>query len=81
MSNKVQVKTEGNETSLFHHGLINFLVLEELKILGEDWSSFFFISGFEVDAITPKRTPKHRDIPSPLVAEQVELVIMETEPL
>ena len=34
---KVQVKTEGDETSLFHHGLIKLLVLEELKILGRDW--------------------------------------------
>ena len=81
MSDKVQDKKEGNETSLFHHGLIKILVLEELKRLGRGWSSFFFISGFEVDVITPKRNPKPRDIPSPSVAEQVEPMIMETEPL
>ena len=28
ISDMVQIKTEGNETSLFNHGLIKFLVLE-----------------------------------------------------
>ena len=42
MSDKVQIKTEGNETSLFHHGLINLLVLEELRRLDKDWSFFLF---------------------------------------
>ena len=36
MVDKVQAKSEGNETSLFHHGLIKLLVLEELKRLGRD---------------------------------------------
>ena len=56
-------------------------MLEELKILGRVWSYFLFISGFEIDVITPKRTPKPRDIPSPSMVEQIELVSMETEPL
>ena len=46
MSNKAQVKTKGNENSLFHHGLIKLLVLEELKILDRDWSYFLFIRAF-----------------------------------
>lgn len=33
MLDKVQIKTEGNETYLFHHGLIKLLVLEELRRL------------------------------------------------
>ena len=69
MSDKVQVKIEGNETSLFHHGLIKLLVLEELKRLGRDWTSFLFISGFEVDAVTPKIFLKPRDVSSPTVVE------------
>ena len=81
MLDKVQVKTEGNETSLFHHGLIKLLVLEDLKILGRDWSSFMFISGFEVDVITPKITPKPRDIPSSSMAKQLEPISMKTKPL
>ena len=36
MADKVQAKSEGSETSLFHHGLIKLLVLDELKILGRD---------------------------------------------
>ena len=36
MADKIQAKFEGYETSLFHHGLIKLLVLEELKILGRD---------------------------------------------
>ena len=89
MADKVQAKSEGSETSLFHRGLIKLLVLDELKRLGRDWSSFLFVSGFEVDAITPKRKPKSRGIPSPSVAEQSEplmaekseSVIMETKSL
>ena len=36
MLDKFQAKSEGNETSLFHHGLIKSLVLDVLKILGRD---------------------------------------------
>ena len=63
MSEKFQVKSEGNETSLFHHVLIKSPVLEELTILGRDWSYFLFVRGFRVDAITPKP----RGIQSPSV--------------
>ena len=90
MSDKVQIETEGNETSLFHHGLIKLLVLEELKRLDRDWNFFLFMSGFEVDDVTPKRAFKPRNISSPIVAEEFEEgnrssppkpVSMETEPL
>ena len=58
------------------------LVLEELKRLGRDWFSFLFVSGFEVDSITPKRTHKPRGIPSPSVAEQSEpLGAEQSEPV
>ena len=71
MSDKVQIKIEGNETSLFHHGLINLLVLEELKRLDRDGTSFLFMSGYEIDVVTHKRTYKPRNISSPTVAEEV----------
>ena len=77
MENKVQEKYEMSETSLFHHGLIKLLGLDELQRLGRDWSSFLFVSGFELDALTPSRTPKPRRIPSPLVAEQSEPLVAE----
>ena len=38
MADKVQAKSEGSETSLFHHGLMKLLVLYELQRLGRDWS-------------------------------------------
>ena len=68
ISDKAQVKKEGNETYLFHHGFIKLLVLEELNILGRYWTSVLFMSGYEVDDVTPKRVPKSRDISSPTVA-------------
>ena len=46
MSDKVQIKNEGNETSLFHHGLVKLLVLEELRRLDRDWISFLFMSSY-----------------------------------
>ena len=87
MVNKFQEKSEGSETSLFHYGLIKFLVLDELQRRGRDLFSFLFVSGFEMDTLTPTRTPKPRGIPSPLVAEKSEParaeksepVMMETE--
>ena len=56
---------------------MKLLVLDELQRLGRDWSSFFFVSGFELDALTPSRTPKPRKIPSPLAVEQSEPLVAE----
>ena len=72
ISNKVQIKTKGNETSLFHHGLINFLVIEELRTLDREWNSFVFMSGYEIDVVTPKKASKPRTTSSLVVAEEVE---------
>ena len=81
MVDKVQEKFEESETSLFHHGLMKLLVLDELQRLGRDWSSFLFVSGFELDALTPLRTPKSRKIPSPLTVKQMQpLVAKPNEP-
>ena len=38
MADKVQEKSEGSETSLFHHGLMKLLILDELQKIGRDWS-------------------------------------------
>ena len=90
MLDKVQIKTEGSETSLFHHGLIKLLVLEELRRLARDWISFLFMSGYEIDVVTPKKASKPRTTSSPAMAEEVEEenrssppepVNMEAEPL
>ena len=43
---------------MFHHGLIKLLVLRELGKINKYWSPFLFISGYEVNLVTPKKTPK-----------------------
>ena len=77
MADKVQENSKGSDTSLFHHGLMKLLVLDELQRIGRDWSSFLFVSGFELDALTPSITPKPRRIPSPLAAETSEPASVE----
>lgn len=72
MSDKVQVKVEGNETLVFHHGLIKMLVLEELKRLNRECTSFLFMSGYEVDAVTLKKVSKPKTTPYPTVIEDID---------
>lgn len=47
MCDKVQLRKEDCETSLFHHGLIKLLVLDGLQKIGRDWNSFIFMAGFQ----------------------------------
>ena len=47
MCDKVQLKKEACETSLFHHGLVKLIVLHELQRVDRDWSTFMFMSGFK----------------------------------
>ena len=68
MADKVQAKSKGSENSLLHRGLMKLLVLDEIQRLGGDWSSFLFVSGFQLDTLTPSKTPKSKKIPSPLAA-------------
>jgi hypothetical protein len=46
MCDKIQLKKDGCETSLFHHGLVKLLVLDSLQKIGKDWDSFVFMAGF-----------------------------------
>ena len=46
MCDKVQLKKDDCETSLFHHGLVKLLVLDGLQKIGRDWDSFIFMAGF-----------------------------------
>ena len=61
MADKVQAKPESGDNSIFHHGLIILLVMEELKKLNKDWSTFLFLSGYEVDVLTPRKTPRSKE--------------------
>ena len=71
MSNKVQAKAQGSETSVFHHGLIKLLVLEEFKKLNRDWASFLFLSRYEVGSVTPKNISKPKITSSLVVLEEI----------
>ena len=64
MSDKVTARPKSSEPSMFHHVLIKLLVLEELKKLNRDWATFLFLSGYEVDVLTPEKTPKSKTNPS-----------------
>ena len=57
ISDKVQINKKGSETSLFHHGIIKLLVLEELRRLDRDWTSFLFINGYEIDVVLLRKPP------------------------
>lgn len=47
MCDKVQLRKEAYEASLFHHGLVKLMVLHELQKIGRDWDTFIFMSGFQ----------------------------------
>lgn len=47
MCDKVQLRKEAGETSLFHHDLIKLIILHELQRVGRDWPTFIFMSGFK----------------------------------
>ena len=49
MCEKVQLKKEACETSMFHHGLVKLIVLHELQKIGREWSAFLFMIGFKTE--------------------------------
>ena len=53
MANKFQVKPDASNTSIFHYGLIKFLVVDDLNKLNIDFLTFLFLSGYELDVATP----------------------------
>ena len=57
MCDKVQLRKEACETSLFHHGLVKLIVLHELQRIGRDWTTFMFMSGFKnKNGLSPQAT-------------------------
>lgn len=55
MCDKVQLRKDDCETSLFHHGLVKLLVLNGLQKIGRDWDSFIFMAGFPIKTgLTPR---------------------------
>ena len=62
MVDKMQGRPEISETSIFHHGFIKLLVLEELNKLNRDWANFLFMSGYEIDSLTPRKASKPKNL-------------------
>jgi hypothetical protein len=58
MSDKVQAKSKLVESSIFHSGLIKFLVLEELSKTSGDWDTFLSTSGFSAYIISTPQTKR-----------------------
>ena len=59
MADKVQAKPDASSTSIFHHGHIKLLVVEELDRLDKNCLTFLFLSAYEITDATPsRRTPK-----------------------
>ena len=59
MCDKVQLKKEACETSLFHNGLVKLIVLHELQKLNKKWSVFMFMSGFKNETGLSPQVAKH----------------------
>jgi hypothetical protein len=54
MASKVQAKPQKASNSLFHHGLIKLIVLEELSKGNKTWDYLFFFGEFERE-LQPQR--------------------------
>ena len=75
MCDKVQLRKDECETSLFHHGLVKLLVLNGLQKIGRDWDSFIFMAGFQSKTgLTPrpvreKEQSVEESVEEPMIAE------------
>ena len=71
MCDKIQLKKDDCETSLFHHGLVKLLVLDGLQKIGKDWNSFIFMAGFQSKTgLTPLPVrEREKTIEEPTLAE------------
>ena len=56
MVDKVQGRPERSENSIFHHGLMKLLVLEELNKIDRDWAYFLFMNEYELDVFISKES-------------------------
>lgn len=64
MADKVLLKSQGCETSLFHHGLIKLIVLHELKRINKEWYSFLFLCDFGAEKQGVDISPRVKGTPS-----------------
>jgi hypothetical protein len=73
------------DNSLFHHGLINLIIVYRLSLLGDSWKAFITHNGFEdtdlvqIDKPVVTETkvvplvPLHLLLPKPLADPPIEL--------
>ena len=92
MCDKVQLRKEDCETSLFHHGLIKLLVLDGLQKVDRYWNSFIFMAGFKSQTgLTPllardstiaelQTEVRFKRVPKSQVRKQVKPLIIQDQP-
>lgn len=69
MSDKIQLKIEPCETSLFHHGLVKLMVLHELQNVDRYWYTFLFMSSLRAET---RLSPRAKEISSPVISHHAE---------
>lgn len=92
MYDKVQLRKEDCETSLFHHGLIKLLVLDGLQKVNIDWNSFILMAGFKSQtSLTPQPArdftivelqteARAKRVPNSQTRKQVKPLIIQDQP-
>jgi len=92
MCDKVQLRKEVCETSLFHHGLIKLLVLNGLQKIDRDWNSFIFMAGFKSQTgLTPQpardftmaelqKEARTKKVPKSQLRKPVKPLIIQDQP-
>jgi hypothetical protein len=66
-----QRKPDKLQKSIFHHALINLIVLEQLKKEGKDWPTFLFVSNYQIDlppSPSKLKTPKKKTATPPIAS-------------
>jgi hypothetical protein len=73
MASKVQAKPQKASSSLFHHGLIKLIVLEELNKRNKTWDYLLFWGEFGQEVHPKKKELPHRNfLPQKPVKEREE---------
>jgi hypothetical protein len=58
-----QRKPDKLQKSIFHHALINLIVLEQMKKEGKYWPTLLFVSNYQIDLLpspSKLKTPKNK---------------------
>ena len=71
MCDKIQLRKDDCESSLFHHGLVKLLVMDGLQKIGRDRDSFIYMAGFQSKTgLTPQPLREREELmEEPTIAE------------